>query len=195
MLQLHLDNLIIITGNSFTGKTELLKEIARKSYSKYIDLDTEVTIEVNEEFKKWFKNIFGVDFIQNTKINYASKIISLGLSCKKDECLIIENPEINLHPKAISNIAKFLAYLVSKKGIRVILETNSEHIINSVCYEVYKKNLDSKDIVIYHKANQNSNFEKVNVGDRGKFVDENGNLRKYPSGFFDANSAELWKLL
>ena len=199
MLQLHLNDLkplTIITGSSFTGKTDLLKQIAKKikSYSKYINLDTEVTIETNEGFKLWFRDIFGVDFIQNTKTSYTSKIISLGLSCKKGECLIIENPEIHLHPKAISNMAKFFIFL-AKNGVQVILESNSEHIINSVCYEVYKKNFNSSDIVIYYKADQNSNFEKINVGNSGKFVDENGNLRKYPSGFFDANSAELWELL
>lgn len=58
-----------------------------------------------------------------------------------------------------------------------------------------KKNFNFNDIVIYYKSSQYSDFEKINVGDSGKFVDENGNLTKYPSGFFDANSAELWELL
>ena len=91
-------------------------------------------------------------------------------------------------------MAKFFIFL-AKNGVQVILETHSEHIINSACYEVCKKNFDSSDIVIYYKADQNSDFEKINVGNSGKFVDENGNLRKYPSGFFDANSDELWELL
>ena len=156
-------------------------------------LETRLTLK---DFFSLFRNIDKElsPFNVGTGISYALRILIIGLNCKKGDIFIVENPEIHLHPKAISNMAKFFIFL-AKNGVQVILETHSEHIINSACYEVCKKNFDSSDIVIYYKADQNSNFEKINVGNSGKFVDENGNLRKYPSGFFDANSAELWELL
>lgn len=194
----NLKPLAVITGGSFTGKTELLNKISKETNSKYINFNTEVDFKVTEELKHWFKFVFGVDFIQPAKYtidsNYVLRILSVGLNTKEGDVLVVENPETNLHPKAISNIAKFFVYLVSKKGVRVVVETNSTDFVTSICYEVYSRNIDSDDIVFFNKSNKN-NIEKINVGNSGKFVDENGNLRKYPSGFFDANSAELWELL
>lgn len=195
----NLKPLTVITGGSFTGKTELLNKISKEINGKYINFNTEVDFKVTEELKYWFKFVFGVDFIQLAKYtigsNYVLRILSVGLNAKEGDVLVVENPETNLHPKAISNIAKFFVYLVSKKGVRVVVETNSTDFVTSICYEVLNKNIDFKNVIFLHKADQNSDFEKINVGNSGKFVDENGNLRKYPSGFFDANSAELWKLL
>lgn len=165
-----------------------------------LELDFDIqTNKINENFveiKYYFRNISKElsPFNVGTGISYALRILIIGLNCKRGDIFIVENPEIHLHPKAISNMAKFFTFL-AKNGVQVILETHSEHIINSACYEVCRKNFDSKDIVIYYKAKQDIDFEKINVGESGKFVDENGNLRKYPSGFFDANSAELWELL
>ena len=190
--------LTIITGDSFSGKTKLIKEIAREtSNSKYIDIDSVIGLEVTKDLKHWFKFVFGIDFIQPAKYtidsNYILRILSVGLDTKDGDILVVGNPEILLHPKTISNIAKFFVYLVSKKGVKVVIETNSTDFVTSICYEVYSRNIDSNDIIFFNKTRDN--IEKINVGNSGKFVDENGNLRKYPSGFFDANSAELYSLL
>ena len=186
-----------ITGGSFTGKTELLNEISKETNGKYINFNKQFDFTVTEELKQWFKFVFDIDFIEFAKSaidsNYVLRILSVGLICKEGDVLVVENPETNLHPKAISNIAKFFVYLVSKKGVKVVIETNSTDFVTSVCYEVFNKTINNYDVVFFNKTRDN--IEKINVGNSGKFVDENGNLRKYPSGFFDANSAELWELL
>ena len=190
---MNLKPLTVIAGGSFTGKTDLLNEISKETNGKYINFNTEVDFKLTEELKHWFKFVFGVDFIQPAKYSYVLRILSAGLNCKESDFLIVENPETNLHPKAISNIAKFFVYLVSKKGVKVVIETNSTDFVTSVCYEVFSKNINNYDVIFFNKTRDN--IERINVGNSGKFVDENGNLRKYPSGFFDANSAELWELL
>lgn len=186
--------LTIITGDSFSDKTDLLNEISKETNSKYINFNTEVDFKVTEQLKHWFKFVFGIDFVQPVKYSYVLRILSVGLNCKESDFLIVENPETNLHPKTISNIAKFFVYLVSKKGVKVVIETNSTDFVTSICYEVYSRNIDPNDVVFFNKSNKN-NIEKINVGNHGKFVNENGNLRKYPSGFFDANTKELFALL
>lgn len=193
MKNIELKELTVITGNSFTGKTALLHKILKETdrNSKYINAGT--GLEVSEEFKQWFKFIFDVDF-EEGRISFTQKIISAGLSCKEGELLVVENPEIGLHPKAASRIAKFLVYLVSQRGVRVALETNSTDIVTSICYEVYVSNIYSGKVLFLNKANKDS-VEKVFVDGYGKFCNENKELVKYPSGFFDANTKELYALL
>lgn len=195
MKNIELKELTVITGNSFTGKTTLLNEILEETneHAISVNIDTRIEIDANEEFKQWFKFIFDVDF-EAGRISFTQKIISAGLSCKEGELLVVENPEIGLHPKAASRIAKFLVYLVSQRGVRVALETNSTDIVNSICYEVYVSNIYSEKVLFLNKADRDS-VEKVFVDEYGKFRNENRELVKYPSGFFDANTKELYALL
>ena len=195
MKNIELNELTVITGNSFTGKTALLNEILKEANgnSKYVNVDSRIDIEIDEEFKQWFRFIFDVDF-EAGRVSFAQKILSAGLSCKEGELLVVENPEIGLHPKAASRIAKFLVYLVSQRGVRVALETNSTDIVTSICYEVYVSNIYSEKALFLNKANRDS-IEKVFVDGYGKFCNENKELVKYPSGFFDANTKELYALL
>ena len=195
MKNIELNELTVITGNSFTGKTALLNEILKEANgnSKYVNIDSRIDIKIDEEFKQWFRFIFDVDF-EAGRVSFAQKILSAGLSCKEGELLIVENPEIGLHPKAASRIAKFLVYLVSQRGVRVALETNSTDIVTSICYEVYVSNIYSEKVLFLNKANRDS-IEKVFVDEYGKFCNENKELVKYPSGFFDAYTKELYALL
>ena len=195
MKNIELKELTVITGNSFTGKTALLNEILKEANgnSKYVNIDSRIDIKIDEEFKQWFRFIFDVDF-EAGRVSFVQKILSAGLSCKEGELLVVENPEIGLHPKAASRIAKFLVYLVSQRGVRVALETNSTDIITSICYEVYVSNIYSEKVLFLNKANRDS-IEKVFVDGYGKFCNENKELVKYPSGFFDANTKELYALL
>ena len=192
----ELKSLTVITGNSFTGKTALLNEVLKETNrnSKYVNVDSRIDIKIDEDFKHWFKIIFDVDFETERRVSFVQKILSAGLSCKEEELLVVENPEIGLHPKAASRIAKFLVYLVSQRGVRVALETNSIDIVNSICYEVYVSNIYSEKVLFLNKANRDS-IEKIFVDEYGKFCNENKELVKYPSGFFDANTKELYALL
>ena len=195
MKNIELKELTVITGNSCTGKTALLNEILKEANgnSKYVNIDSRIDIKIDEDFKHWFRFIFDVDF-EVGRVSFAQKILSAGLSCKEGELLCVEDPEIGLHPKAASRIAKFLVYLVSQRGVRVALETNSIDIVNSICYEVYVSNIYSEKVLFLNKANRDS-IEKVFVDEYGKFCNENKELVKYPSGFFDANTKELYALL
>lgn len=190
----NLRPLTVITGASFSGKTKLIKEIARETgNSKYIDIDSVIGLEVTKDLKHWFKFVFNTEFEKYINTCYTLRIFA-GLNCKEGDTLIVRNPEINLHPLAISKIAKFFVYLVSKKGVNVVLETNSTDIVTSICYEVYVSNIYCKKVMFLNKADKN-NIEKVFVDEYGKFIDKIDNLRKYPSGFFDANTKELYSLL
>ena len=193
MKNIDLKPLTVITGNNFTGKTKLLKDIAKETKVKYINFDTEVEIKVTKWLKYWFKFIFRIPFKKAIE-NYASRIISFGLNCKEGELLIIENPEQFLDIGTKTRLAKFLVYLVRQKGVKVLLETTSEQIVTSICYEVFIKNIDFDTVLFLHKANKNS-IEKIFVNRSGKFVDKDSNLRKYPSGFFDANTEEIYALI
>ena len=58
-------------------------------------------------------------------------IIVAALSIPKGSLLLIENPEVHLHPAGQARMGRFLAE-VAHSGIQVILETHSDHVLNGV---------------------------------------------------------------
>ena len=159
-------------------------------------LDTEIKteeIDGTNQLKASFKN--GNSFVRpkniGSGISYLTSILIACLSAKKENIIIIENPEIHMHPKAQSKLGEFLAFVASK-GIQIIIETHNDHIINRFRYEVYEGNLKSNEIIIHYKE-KDTPFEQIEIKENGKFYDKNGE-NSFPSGFYDATLKEIFKI-
>ncbi|HIF9295556.1 TPA: AAA family ATPase [Photobacterium damselae] len=123
-------------------------------------------------------------------MSYVSKIIILCLIAKKKDLVIIENPEIHLHPKSQSRLGEFFTF-ISNAGINLIIETHCEHIINKIRYDVYKKKISNKNIIIQYKSSINDNFQPIYLDSNGKYrSSENKNII-FPTGFFDSSLHSL----
>lgn len=143
------------------------------------------------------KDLVGLEispFNLGAGVSYLTKILILGLSLKPNNVLIIENPEVHLHPKAISKLAEFLAFL-TKAEIQVLIETHSEHILNKMRYLVFKEKLPQESVQIYYKEHKDENFTSLNINKRGKYTDEKGQVVKFPKGFFDSDLDELLEMM
>lgn len=62
----------------------------------------------------------------------------------------IEEPEVHLHPKAQSELAKVLAEITKEEKKNLILTTHSEHILYRLLIEIAKGTLKPEDLAIYH---------------------------------------------
>ena len=126
--------------------------------------------------------------------SYLAKILIMGLSCKKDNILIIENPEIHLHPKAQSKLSDFFVFLADA-GIQVILETHSEHLINKLKYNIYKNKLSQDDAIIYYKPSIREKFTTIKINNNGHYIDIDNQEIDFPEGFFDSTLSELLEIM
>lgn len=155
-------------------------------------LQTE-NIEGTNQVKARFKNSDAFVRPKNigSGISYISSILIVCLSAKQGQIIVIENPEIHLHPKAQAKLGEFLAFVASN-GIQIIIETHNDHLINRFRYEVYKGNLRSDKIIIHYKE-KDSLFEQIEIKESGKFCDKNGE-NSFPSGFYDATLKEIYAI-
>jgi len=99
---------------------------------------------------------------------------------------IIEEPELNLHPKSQAKFIEVILNNIPKKH-STIIETHSDHIINKLASLISSKKVKYKDVVIYYKI-KNSKFQKIEFNKCGQFV---GN---FPTGFFDATLDDIYNL-
>lgn len=190
------NNKLLWDTNSITLSTQVIfwlekiLELKLEPKTQTID-DSHITISYKNH------NLDGREispFNLGAGVSYLTKILILGLSLEPNNVLIIENPEVHLHPKAISKLAEFLEFL-TKAGIQVLIETHSEHILNKMRYLVFKEELPQESVQIYYKEHKDENFTSLNINKRGKYTDEKGQVVKFPKGFFDSDLDELWEMM
>lgn len=119
-------------------------------------------------------------------------ILIACLTAKIGDTIIIENPEVHLHPKAQSKLADFFAF-IAQKGVQIILETHCEHLIYKLCYNVNQGIIDYDKVVFQYKE-INKPFEAIYTDKKGRFVDEKDELKDFPTGFFDATLKEYMSI-
>ena len=79
-------------------------------------------------------------------------IITQGIVMDKEQTLMIEQPEIHLHPKMELQMADFLIQM-AKSDRNVIVETHSDHIINRLIRRVMEDYSLNDLIKIYYIEN------------------------------------------
>jgi len=109
-------------------------------------------------------------------------IIVQALLLKKNELLLLEQPEIHLHPELEYKLAYFLLCIAKNKR-QIIAETHSEHIINQLILSKMKDETGKIDKIfkIYFLEKDVkgiTKFEKV-------LISEYGEIENWPKGFFD----------
>lgn len=124
-------------------------------------------------------------------ITYALPILVSGLIIPKGGILIVENPEAHLHAKAQSNMGYFLARMAAA-GVRVIIETHSEHIVNGIRRMIVegKTEMSHEDMTIYFFQNKEGEKNIMEFG-----MDEWGNLEEFPIDFFDQVRQDMFELM
>lgn len=120
-------------------------------------------------------------------VSYALPIVVTGLIAKRGRMFLVENPEAHLHPKAQSNIGFFLGKIAAD-GVKVVIETHSEHIINGIRRAMLSgPNLNSDDVVIYFfNGFQEDADDIVEIK-----IDTEGNLIPFPRDFFDQTQQDM----
>ena len=142
----------------------------------------------------WIRVSFGNDDLGNdirpknvgTGVSYMAEVIIAALSCKSADVLIIENPEIHLHPSGQSEFVFFLAFL-AEKGIQIIMETHSDHIYNGVRKCVKMDCIDHTKVAIYFfDQDENGGSIPVKI-----CLDDEGTVLTPRDGLFDQTKKDL----
>lgn len=114
-----------------------------------------------------------------------SKRINRGLgSINTPTMIVIEQPELHLHPKMQSRVGEAFCRaikLAKSKNIdlRIIIETHSKEIIDAIGKSIEQRTIGKDDAGIYILG------KGKNINVRRSHFDEGGFLEQWPYGFFD----------
>lgn len=118
-------------------------------------------------------------------------ILVMCLLAEPETTLIIEQPELHLHPKVQTLLADFFLSMAIL-GKQCIIETHSEYIINRLRFRAAAAQSETisslMKVYFVEKDENNSVFRPVEVNKYGAITD-------WPDGFFDQSQSEAEEIL
>ncbi|MWC30774.1 DUF3696 domain-containing protein [Paenibacillus sp. MMS18-CY102] len=123
-------------------------------------------------------------------LSYIVSIIISVLSARIGDILIIENPEIHLHPRAQSRLTELFSFAASN-GVRIVIESHSDHVFNGIRKAIFNNQISTEDVSVYYfKMTENYVSDPVRI-----HFSENGNVTNHQNGLFDQFDDDLDTLL
>lgn len=107
-------------------------------------------------------------------------IIVAILAANRGEIIMIENPEIHLHPAGQALVGQFMADAAAT-GIQLLVETHSDHVLNGVRRAVKESRISADQVAIHFFRPRSEGLTQV----MSPIVDNSGNIDYWPDGFFD----------
>jgi predicted ATPase len=110
-------------------------------------------------------------------------LLVAAVSADLEDLLLVENPEVHLHPSGQAAMGEFLAE-VAAAGVQVLTETHSDHVLNGVRRAVKKGILPPDDAVLhFFRPRGEAGDERSQV--ESPTLDSQGRVDAWPNGFFD----------
>ena len=113
-------------------------------------------------------------------------VLVLCYYAPENSTIILEQPEIHLHPKVQSDLADVLIDVVKNRNVQIILESHSGLLLHRLQRRIAEEQIAAEDTALY--------FCQINDGtseiERLK-VDEYGNISNWPQDFFGDDIGDL----
>ena len=123
-----------------------------------------------------------------------SQVLPVLLSCmtsqknENNEILLLEQPELHLHPSAQAKLADFFIAVSVTNKKTLFVETHSEHILNRLRLRKIQLRDINEFIKIFFSTKQTNGqttIEEFSIKDDGSY-----DFDRYPDGFFDQTQLE-----
>lgn len=105
-------------------------------------------------------------------------VIVQGLCARRGTLLLVEQPEIHLHPSAQAEIGDFLIQ-TSRQGKSWLIETHSEHLLLRILRRIAERRIKRDNVAIYfvERARGKSSIRALEI-------DDYGGIAEWPKDFF-----------
>lgn len=107
-------------------------------------------------------------------------VIVADLQLPKGSTLMVDQPEIHLHPSAQAQLADYFVRQIKTKNKNYFIETHSEYILNRLRAAIVKGLISPSAVRVFYFENHGDDVDIYQV----KFT-KDGRILKAPKGFFD----------
>jgi hypothetical protein len=93
--------------------------------------------------------------------------------------IILEQPELHLHPKVQSGLADILIDAHQTRGVQILLESHSEHLLQRLQCRIAEGSITPEMVKLYFCSLEHGESKLTPLE-----LDEYGNIHNYPKDFF-----------
>lgn len=111
-------------------------------------------------------------------VSQALPVVVQSALTGQHELLLIQQPEVHLHPRAQAALGSFLVHLVTDTNKRFVIESHSDFIIDRVRQEVAAKRIAPRDVQILFFDRERFDTTVYEIG-----LDSNGNIINAPPSY------------
>ena len=126
-------------------------------------------------------------------------VLTLCAYTPQGSTLILEHPEIHLHPKAQAGLADVFIDVIKTRNVQIILESHSEHLLHRLQRRIAEEEIhqpesdtqrpESKQIALYFIDNPAGCSEICRLA-----LDPFGSISNWPQDFFGDDLGDLIKM-
>jgi predicted ATPase len=113
-------------------------------------------------------------------------VITLCYYAPKGSTLILEQPEIHLHPAVQAGLADVFVDAAMKHDVQIILESHSEHLLRRLQRRVAEEALKPEDAALYFCATEKGESRLTALE-----LDMFGTIENWPEDFFGDEFGEI----
>jgi len=152
--------------------------------------DLKQIAETRKEYELSIRHSKGAPDVLITDVGFGvSQVLPVLVLCyfvPEGATIILEQPEIHLHPTVQAGLADVFIDAIRRRKIQIVLESHSEHLLRRLQRRIAEEQLKADQTALYftHMEEGVSRLEKLDV-------DLFGNIRNWPPGFFGDETADL----
>ena len=123
--------------------------------------------------------------------SYVLSLITAVVLVPKESFIIVENPEAHLHPSAQVKMMNELIKAVKERDIQLIVETHSDHVLNTALRAVNEHRLNVEDLEVLFFSSTVEGEDVSGAMVRNLEVNQLGHIQNPPKKFFEQYSIDL----
>lgn len=114
-------------------------------------------------------------------VSQAIPIVADCVSAEPEATLLIQQPEVHLHPRAQAAMGSFFAQLANSGRNRLVVETHSDYLLDRVCIDVREEKINCRDVMLlyFEQATHGVSIHPIEVDAMGNLVDVPGGYRRF----------------
>ena len=113
-------------------------------------------------------------------------VITLCYYAPEGSTILLEQPEIHLHPRVQAGLADVLVDAMKTRGIQIILESHSEHLLRRLQRRVAEEEIQPNQAALYFCSTEKGESRLTSLE-----LDLYGNIRNWPKDFFGDEFGEI----
>lgn len=154
------------------------------------DFSVEPITEGSNLYQVWVQKMPGSAKVLITDVGFGvSQILPVLTLCyyvPEGSTLLIEQPEIHLHPSVQAGLADVFIDAIKKRKVQIIVESHSEHLLRRLQRRIAEEALSHEEATLYFCATRNGTSHLTPLK-----VDMFGNIENWPEGFFGDEFGEM----